>query len=217
MGIHGRLHAEGVEKLQVLEGVHDVVLAADDVGNLHLDIVHHVHQVEDVGTICALHHHVGVDIHVVVVHGDIAAHHVMQGHHALALEAETPHGTLAGAGDFIAVLVALVGGGAFVHTAHVHKLLEVAVIDILALALEVGGKCATLAFAFIPVQTQPAHAGEDGLHGVFHVAFLVGVFNAQHESATHLAGEKVIEQSGTGTTDVQVSGGRRSKACAYVR
>ena len=217
MGVHRWLHAKGIKELQVLERVHDVVFAADDVGDFHLDIVHHVHKVEDVGAIRALHYHVRGVVLVVVVHRDIAADHIVQGHHALALEAETPYGAFAGTGDFIAFLIAFVGGGAFVYAAHVHELLEVAVVDILALALEVGGIVAAFAFAFIPIKPQPAHTGEDSFHGIFNVAFLVGVFDAEHESATHLAGEKVVEKGGTGTTDVQVAGGRGGKACAYGR
>ena len=217
VGIHGRLHAEGVEKLQVLECVHDVILAADNVRDFHLDVVHHVDKVEDVGAIRALDHHVGGVFLVGVVHGDIAAYQVVQRHYAIALEAETPHRAFAGAGNLIAVFVALIGGRALVHTPHLHQFVEIAVVNILALALEVGFTGATLSFTFVPIQPEPAHAGENGLHGVFHVALLVGVFNAQNEGTTHFTGKKVIEQSGARATDVQIAGGRRGKTCANRR
>ncbi len=217
VGVHGRLHAKGVEKLQVLEGVHDVILAADDVRNLHLDVVHHVDKVEDVGAVRTLDYHVGGVFLVGVVHGDIAAYQVVQRHYAIAFEAETPHRAFAGAGNLIAVFVALIGGRALVHAPHLHQFVEIAVVNILSLALEVGFTGATLSFTFVPIQPEPAHAGENGLHGVFHVALLVGVFNAQNEGTTHFTGKKVIEQSGARATDVQIAGGRRGKTCANRR
>ena len=221
VGIHGRLRAEGLEELQVLKGVHDVILAADDVRDAHLDVVHHVDQMEDVGAIRALDNHVGRVLRVGVVHGDVAADEVVQGHDALALEAETPDGALAGAGDFIAVLVALVGGGALVHAPQLHQFLEIAVVNLLALALVVGGVGTALALALVPVQPQPAHACENGLHGVLHMAFLVGVLDAQHKGAAHLAGKQIVEQGGASPADVQIAGRRGGKTgadgCSHAR
>ena len=141
----------------------------------------------------------------------------MQRHDSLALEAEAPDRALTGAGNLIAVLVALVGSRAFIHAPHVHQLLEVAVIDVLALALVVGSIVAAPAFAFIPIQPEPFHAGEDSLHGIFHMAFLVGVFDTQDECATHLAGKEVIEEGGAGSADVQIAGRGGCKACADIR
>lgn len=201
----------------MLEGVHDVVFTTYHVRYLHLDVIHHVDQVEDVGAIGALYDHVGGVVLIGVVYGDVAAHQVVQGHNAVSLETETPYGTLTGAGDFIAVLIALVGGRALVYAAHLYQLVEVAVVNIFALALEVRFAGAAFALALIPIKPQPAHAGENGFHGVFYMTLLVCVFYAKNESAAHFAGEKIIEQSGAGTTDVQIAGGRRCEACTYSR
>ena len=46
MGVLGWLDAEGTEQGQMLGGVAQVVLAADDMGDVHLQIVHHINQMK---------------------------------------------------------------------------------------------------------------------------------------------------------------------------
>ena len=41
-----RLHAERLEQRDVLGGVAQMVLAADDVGDVHLQIVNHIHEMK---------------------------------------------------------------------------------------------------------------------------------------------------------------------------
>lgn len=50
--------AEGFDELEVFRRVHQVVLAADDVGDLHFEVVDDVYEVEDVGAIGAFDDHV---------------------------------------------------------------------------------------------------------------------------------------------------------------
>src|SRR5581483_10872479 len=46
-GVFRRLDAKSFEQGDVFGGIAQVVFAPDDVGDAHLQIVHHVHQMED--------------------------------------------------------------------------------------------------------------------------------------------------------------------------
>ena len=46
VGVAGRFDAEGAEERNVLGGVAQMILAADDVGHAHFEVVHHVDEVE---------------------------------------------------------------------------------------------------------------------------------------------------------------------------
>ena len=190
--------AEGLKQLDVLGRVHDVVFPADDVGHLHFNVVHHVDEVENVGAVRAADGHVRRVGGVPVVNGDVSADQVMEGDGLGAVKAEAP---------CAAVLI---------HAPGVLELLEIGVVNIIALALEVGAAVAALHGAFIPVQTQPFHAGEDCAGGFLRVAGIVRVLNAEDEGAAHLAGKQPVEQGGARAADVEVARGGRCESCSDV-
>ena len=190
--------AEGLKQLDVLGRVHDVVFPANDVGHLHLNIVHHVDKVEDVGTVRAADSHVRGVGGVPVVDGDVSANQVMEGDGFGAVKAETP-------GSFI-----------LVHAAGVLELLEIGVVNIVALALKIGAAIAAFHGPLIPVQPQPFHAGEDCAGSLLRIAGVVRVFNAEDEGPPHLAGEQPVEQGGAGAPDVKVACGGRCESCSDV-
>ena len=101
-----------------------------------------------------------------------------------------------------------------VHASGILELLEIGVVNIVALALEVGAAVAALHGAFIPVQAQPFHAGEDCAGGFLRVAGVVRILNAENEGAPHLAGEQPVEQGGAGAADVEVARGGRCESCS---
>src|SRR5690606_2521597 len=74
--IGGRGGTEGIEKGNVLPGVGEMILATEDVGHFHLDVIHHVYKVEDVAAVRAAHGHVRL---LGGGKGHIAADHVMDG------------------------------------------------------------------------------------------------------------------------------------------
>lgn len=78
----------------------------------------------------------------------------------------------------------------------------------------VGAEVTAFSFALIPVESEPAHAVEDGLAGLFGIAFLVGVFDAENKGATMFASKEPVEEGGASSADVEVTGGRGCEACA---
>jgi len=188
VGVLGRLDAEGLEELEVLRRVGQVVLAADHVGDLHLDVIDHVHEVKDRLT-------VGAEDHEVTVLGalDAAAHHVIEHHRsgvdlldlplqviiedrgAGALEAEPPGAVL------------------FVGAALGGELLQLRLIKLGTLRLEVRAKSAADLGTLVPIHPQPAHGVHDHLQESLGVALLVRVLDAQDELAARVAGIEPVE------------------------
>ncbi len=76
----------------------------------------------------------------------------------------------------------------------------------------VEGQAFGLLVLFVPGETQPAQAGEDGLDAGLGVALQIGVVQTQHESSVIVAGIEPIEDKGARPAHVQIAGGRGSKA-----
>lgn len=188
MGVLGGLGAEGLEELEVLGGVHEVVFAADDVGHFHGEVVDDVDEMEDVGAVAAFYDHVWGVRGVAVVDGDFAADEVVHGD-GLALEAEAPCAVI------------------FVESAGGEEFLKILGVDVVALGLLVGGAWAADFGAFIPVKAEPVHAFEDGFAGFFCVPGGVCVFDTEDEFAVVLTGVEPVEEGGAGAADVEVAGG----------
>ena len=175
-----------------------MVFPADDVCHLHFNVVHHVDEVEDVGAVRAADGHVRRVGGVPVVDGDVAADHVVERNGLGAVKAEAPCAV---------VLIDAPG---------VLELFEIGVVNVVALALEIGAAVAAFHGAFVPVQAQPFHAGEDRAGGFLRVASRVRILNAENEGAPHLAGEQPVEQGGARTADVKITRGRRRESCSDV-
>ena len=188
MGELGGLYAKRLEELEVLRGVHHVILAADHVGHLHFDVIHDVDEMEDVGAVAAFHDHVGRVRLIAVIDGHIPADEIVDGDR-FAVEAETPG---------IAVLVEAVGG---------EELFEIGVVDVVALGLVVRAVRPAFFRPLIPVEAEPVHAVEDRLAGCLGVAGGIGVLDAEDERAFVLTGEEPVEKGGAGAADVEVAGG----------
>ena len=195
VSVEGRGAAESLDELEVFRGVHQVVFAADDVGDFHFQVVDDIDEVEDVGAVGAFDDHVWRVGFIAVVDGDFAADEVVHGD-GFAIEFEAPSAV---------VLVDAVG---------VDEFLEPTVVDIEAFALEVGAEVAAFLRALVPIEAEPVHAVEDCLFGGFGVTGFVGVFDAEDEGSAEVAGEEPVEQSGASAADVKVASRRRSKASA---
>ena len=196
-------------KSYVLRGVGEVVLAADHVGDLHLDVVDHVDEVEDrlaVGTedheVAVLdafdlpadevvqHHRRGVDLLVVFLQVFVV------GGGAGAFEAQPPGAVL---------LVGAALGGEFA---------QLRLVEFRALGLEIRTVRAADLGAFVPVHAEPAHRVEDHLQEGVGVALLVRVLDAEDELAARVAGVEPVEQGRTGASDVEEAGGAGGEADA---
>ena len=209
VGVFRRFDAESLEELEVLRGVGEVVLAADHVGDPHLDVVDDVDEVEDRFA-------VGAEDHEVAVFdaGDLAADQVVQHHR--------------GGVDLLIVLlqVIVVGGGAgafeaeppgavlLVGAALGGELQELRLVEFGALRLEVGAVVAADLGAFVPIHTQPAHRIEDHLQEGVRIALLVRVLDAEDELAARVTGVEPVEQGRPGASDVEEAGGAGGEADA---
>ena len=197
----GRLGGDGVVEFEVLGSVGKMVLAADDVADLHFDVVDDVDEMENPRAVGAADRHVRLHVAQRVdglgtVDFDVPADEVVHDDE-LAREFE--------AGRALVVEVDAVGGLEFG---------EVAFVDVVALALEVGAEVTALAGALVPVEAEPFQAVVDDLHGVDGVAGLVGVLDAQDELAAVVPREEPVEQGGARPADVQKAGGRRGETDA---
>ncbi len=163
--------------------------------HLHFGVVHHVDEVEDEGAVGAAHHHVRGVGFLAVVDGDLAADQVVHGDR-FAFEAEAP-GTL--------VLVDPSGFAQF---------LEPALVDVLALGLEIRTVGAIRPGSLLPVESQPAQSVQDGGTGFFGITGLVRIFDPQDEGPAVPPGEEPVEEGGAGPAHVQVAGGRGGEAGA---
>src|ERR1019366_251813 len=87
-----------------------------------------------------------------------------------------------------------------------------------ALRLEIWAACAFARAggvagerAFVPIESEPAEAVEDDVHGFLGIAGGVGVLDAQNKCAAGVPGVKPVEQRGARAADVEPTGGRGSK------
>ena len=138
-----RFDTEGLKQLQVLGRIHQVILAAQDVADFHFEIIHHIDEVEHIGTIGTFHHHVRGVGFIAVVDGDFTADQVLHGDR-FAGKLESP--------GAIILVDAFIGA----------QFLKPLVIELIALALVIGtvvttGRAVRVG-ALVPVQPKPAHA-----------------------------------------------------------
>ena len=202
----GDLPAKGLIQQVVLGGGGQILTAADDVGDAHQVVVHHVGKV--VGG-----HAVGLDedlvVHLAVVYLDVAVDHIVKAGHALAGDlladdiglsgGQTLFHFLLGQVAAAAVVVGhlavgtllgvqgfqtLLGAEAVVSLALGHQLLGILLEHAHALALHIGAHRAAHIRPLVPQQAGLAQSVVDHVHSTFHIAALVGVLNAQDEGAT---------------------------------
>ncbi len=65
--------------------------------------------------------------------------------------------------------------------------------------------------AFVPREAEPLHPLKDAFDHFWRGAFEVGVFDPQDQSSPKMPGEKPVKQGGSGPSDVQIPGRRRSE------
>ncbi len=192
----GRPRAEGLDEREVLLRVGEVVLAADDVRDGHLDVVDDVDEVEDGRAVGALDDKVGL---VGPVERDVAADEV--GH---------DDGRLGRA-----ELDRAVGR---VGLAFGQQPVDIPLVDGAALALEVGALVALHSAAglraLIPVEAEPLERMENDVNVLGLVARGVGVLDAQDEGAARVTGVEPVEERGAGAADMKHARGGGGKADA---
>ena len=208
--------ADAFVQIDLARGVVDVVVAADDLADAHVPVVHHHREVVGGEAVRTEDHHV---VKLAVGDLDAALDQVIEHHRALqrVLEADDAvrvvlvrqaqvtrgtvvarlflpgHRGLAHRVQFFAGLVGVVG---------------LAVGDQLLGHFQVTGHALGLVDrAFVVAQAQPVHRLQDGVDRALGAALAVGVFDAQHEFAATVTGHQPAVQRGASAADVQVTGG----------
>jgi len=161
MRVVRRRHAEGAKDLDVLRRVGKMIFAADDVGNFHLDVVDHVHEMKNPGAVGSPNRHVRMRARIGQIEIDFAADKIVHDD-VLPRRAEAQRALI------------------FKNVAAVLKFLQVAFVDLSALTLKIGTEIPADVGAFIPIQSEPFEALVNRGRGFFGVALEVGVFDSQH-------------------------------------
>ena len=222
VGEHGVVvDAEGVTQQQDLGGDVDEVLTADDVGDSHVGVVDGVGNEEQGCAGGALYDEV---LEVGVGEGDRPTHHVVPAGGAIVGDGEPndpsrprseteftavsviPGGTTAS----LSASFDLIGGARTpVGVAAGEQPFDRFGVQLAALRLEHG-------FA-VPVEPEPFEHPENDVDELRPGPFGVGVLDAQHELAAHVAGVHPVEQGRAGPTEVEVPGGGRGETGAHDR
>ena len=66
----------------------------------------------------------------------------------------------------------------------------------------------------VPAEAEPAQTVEDGVYGGVGVALDVGIIEPQHHGSYVVTGVEPVENKGSGTANVQKTGGRRRESNA---
>ena len=219
----GRLGAGGVEDQLVFEGVGEVLLAADDVGDAQVGVVGAVGEVIgghavaaqqgeilDIGVglgLFAVDGIVELDVAFAVVgHAEAQGEGFAGGGAAVAFFARKfAHAGIAEPGSVGAGFLAIAAlgegeiavGQAFFEDGLGHVAMQ--------------GEAVGLFVLFVPTEIEPAEAFEDGIEGRVGVAADVGIVDAEDHRAAVVAGIQPVKDVGARTPDVQKSRGRRRK------
>src|ERR1700736_529508 len=92
MRVMRRRYAEGAKNLDVLRRVGKMILAPNDMGDLHFDVVDHVNEMKDPGAVRPANRHVRMRAGVGKIEIDLAADEIVD-HNVFARRPET-QGTL---------------------------------------------------------------------------------------------------------------------------
>ena len=224
---HGR--AEGLVDHDLTRGVGQVVVAADDMGDLHHGVVDDSREVvrgraigaedDKVVELLGIEGHLAVDgivdNDVAAVLGHLDAKDVglagldatagLLGIKIAATALIALEGVLALLRGLAVGVELLLGAEAGIGLALVPKLLGGLLVQVQALGLGVGAKIAAHLGTLVPVQAQPTHGAQDDLRVLVGRAGGIGVVDAQDERAAVCTGESPVIDSGAGAADVQLA------------
>ncbi len=225
VGVDRRLGAERLEDIDLPRRIVDMVVAADNVGNLHLQIVDDDGEIVGRRAVRACDHEI---VELGIGDDDTALDHVLDDDIPLEGILET-HDRLdagrrsAGACATTAIVAGLESFRPLL-VAHGIELLRCAVamvglalaeqsLDVLAIAFE------TLSLVVGPlvvVEAQPTHGAEDGVDRCLRGTLPIRVLDTQNENAAVAARKQPAEQCRARAADVKIAGGARGKSSAYL-
>ena len=227
VGIHGRLFTQSLEDIDLPRCVVDVVVAANDVGDAHVDIVHHHAEVVGGRAVGAGDNQI---VQLVVADFDAAFDFVVPRHYATLRVFEAQHRLhafghgrqgFARLGSPGAVVARFLLGGhlAFAqgieffhaHVAGVNQISRLHVCDDFFVAIHA---LHLVERAFVGRHAQPLHGFENDIDSRLCGALLIGVFNPQEEVAALSLGKGPRVEGGADVAQMDETGGRRGKAGA---
>ena len=173
-----------------------MILAADDVRDVHLQIVNDVDKMKHGLSVGTQDDEVGINLLAVGQLADDIADDQIVNRNRLALHLEFD-GALVFVGE-------AVGEQGFDARLIVGFALGLEIRAAIALA-GAGGVAGER--AFVPIKAEPAQAVEDDIHGFLRIARGVGILDAQDKRAAGVPGVKPVEQRGARATNVEVAGG----------
>ncbi len=221
----GKLRSERVKNVDLARRVVDVIVAADDVRDLHVEVVHDDTEVVGGDPVGAQQHQI-VELRVrhryrpfdEIVKADFALLRVAEAHDRRPVgRGHEPCG-LGALGAPAPVVAGLLAARALAFAHHVElfpgrpaavgfslrdELLGDFLVARNALQLEER--------SLVPIEPEPAHAVEDRLHRGLGGALKVGVLDAQNKLAAVLARVGPGEQRGTHAAYVEITGGAWGK------
>ncbi len=187
-------------------------------GDAHFVVVHHHSHIVGGHAVGAADDHV---IQLAHIHGYFALDHVVKKHLARERRSEAHATPFAGpqiARAAMAVVTRLeaLAAGLLAHGLHLfgragtpvgvpafQQPVHITVVDIRPLGLV--GEVA------VPVQTQPAHGGQNGIRVFLPGSQQIRIFNAQVKTAAEMAGQEPAENGRARAADVQMPGGTGRK------
>ena len=204
----------------------DVVVAANDVCDVHVEIIDHDAEVVSRHTVGAQDHQI---VELAVLHGDGPLYQVVERHEPIVWIAKADHGFHAGrrslADRALGPPAAVVAGFQSMRSLGLTKQIEllagrVAVVgltftDQLFRHLPVTVEALHLVeWSLVVTQPQPAHRIENGVGRRLGGALPVGILDAQDEGSTVLPRVRPGEERGARAADVEIAGRARSEAGA---
>ncbi len=215
-----------------------MIVAANDVGDIHQRVIDHDHVVVDRNATGAQDD--GIADHLAgeldhAVHDVVEANRMFgnaQANRRSLAAGSSPlrlggvqHAALSGINGrllilellFAVALQLLLRAEAEISFALAYQALGVLAIDRQPVALPIRRVRPTDVWTFVPIQSHPFEIVEQLGFVASLAAFEIRVFDAKHHDAAGLTGEQPVEECSAGVADVQLSGGGWSEANANLR
>src|SRR5205823_3569372 len=181
--------AECAIKLDMFRCIREMVLAADDMRDFHLDVVDHIDKVKNPRAVGSADRHIGMGPRICEIEVDFAADDVIE-HRVLTRRAKAERARI------------------FKNVARTPKLFQIPLVNIRSFALQIRSEISAGMRAFIPIETEPAQPFINRGGGFFSIARSIGVLDAQNEFAAVMSREEPIEKGCTCAADVEIASGR---------
>src|SRR6266567_2413148 len=197
MRIVWRPRPKRAKNLDVLGRVGEMIFAANHVRDFHLEVVDHVDEMKNPGTIRTANGHIGMRSGIGEIEIDSPANEIIDN-------------------DMLARRTKSQSSLVLENVAVVLKLFEVALVKVRAFALQIRPEIAAHVGAFVPIEAEPSQTSVNCRRCFFDLARFVRVFDAENEFAAVMPREEPVKKCRPRPADVEITGRRRGKTDANV-